>query len=267
MIDDLFIRAIRAHQLQGDLFHRDSHKAHEVFQTSTISALMGGLYDGEVTYAQLAQHGDFGLGTFDGLDGEMVALDGKFYQIKSDGKVYPVDGSMKAPFAVVMFFDPTVRFSLDDEVDFKEFQHAMDGAVPSKNLFYAVKCKGDFKLMKVRIVKRQTKPYSSAAEVVIKTQRVFEYRDVRGTMVGFRFPDYTMGINVSGYHLHFLNKSFSAGGHVYDFKMSRAEIEIDPASNLHIAVPESSEFLTADLSKDQTEVIRKVEKDKDSPQT
>jgi len=266
MIDELFTRAFKAHQLQGDIFHRDSDRAHEVFQISTISALMGGLYDGEVTYAQLAQHGDFGLGTFNALDGEMVAFDGKFYQIKSDGKVYPVDASMKAPFAVVMFFEPTVKFSLDDEVDFKAFQHAMDGAVPSKNIFYAVKCEGDFKLIKVRIVPRQNKLYTSAVEVV-KTQRVFEYRDVRGTIVGFRFPDYTQGINVSGYHLHFLNQSLSAGGHVFDFKMSGAQIEIDVASNLHMAVPETGDFLTADLAKDQTEVIRKVEKDKDPPQT
>jgi len=67
MIDELFIRAFRAHQIKGDLFHSDSHKAHEVFQMSTISALSQGLYDGEITYAQLAQHGDFGLGTFNGI--------------------------------------------------------------------------------------------------------------------------------------------------------------------------------------------------------
>ncbi|MDA2918117.1 acetolactate decarboxylase [Desulfobacterota bacterium AH_259_B03_O07] len=263
MIDELFIRAFKAHQQQGGVFHRDSDRAHEVFQMSTISALSQGLYDGEITYAQLAQHGDFGLGTFNGLDGEMVAFDGKFYQIKSDGKVYPVDGSLKAPFAVVMFFDPTVKFSSDDETDFKAFQHAIDGAVPSKNLFYAVKCEGDFKLIKVRTVPRQKKPYPPEVEVA-KTQVVSVCRNVRGTMVGFRFPDYTKGINVSGYHLHFLNQSFSAGGHVFDFVVSEVRIEIDVVSNLHMAVPESGEFLTADLSKDQTEAIRKVEKNKDS---
>ena len=57
-------------------------------QTSTIDALLDGVYDGELTYAELSRYGDFGIGTFEGLDGEMIAFDGAIWQVKSDGKAY-----------------------------------------------------------------------------------------------------------------------------------------------------------------------------------
>lgn len=36
-----------------------------------LSALLQGDYDGEITYGELKKYGDFGLGTFNSLDGEM----------------------------------------------------------------------------------------------------------------------------------------------------------------------------------------------------
>jgi acetolactate decarboxylase len=78
--------------------------SHQIFQFSTLQALMGGVYDGDLTYTELARHGDFGIGTFNALDGEMIGLDGKFFQIRSDGRVSPVAGDMRTPFAEVTFF-------------------------------------------------------------------------------------------------------------------------------------------------------------------
>ena len=57
----------------------------EVYQTSTMGALLDGVYDGDVTIAELLTHGDFGLGTFNHLDGEMVVLDGVCHHLRSDG--------------------------------------------------------------------------------------------------------------------------------------------------------------------------------------
>ena len=39
-----------------------------------------------------------------GLDGEMVALEGQFYQVLHDGSVHPVHNQQKAPFAAVVPF-------------------------------------------------------------------------------------------------------------------------------------------------------------------
>lgn len=257
-IDDKFIDAFRAHQRMGDLFHPIGREDHGVFQSSTIGALMEGVYDGEITYAELARQGDFGLGTFNALDGEMIAFDGRFFQMKSDGKAYPVDPSTKTPFAVVMFFDPTVKVLWEELTDWQQFQRAVDKAVPSKNIFYAVKVRAVFDYVRVRTVPRQRKPYPPLVDVA-RNQPEFTHEGIKGTLVGFRFPDYTQGVNVAGYHVHFLDDALAAGGHVLDFRMRDARIDIDVTSQFHMEVPECGDFLNADLDKDQSEAIHQAE--------
>lgn len=77
-----------------------------LYQTSTIDALLAGTYDGDMSLNQLRRQGDFGIGTYDNLDGEMVLLDGPFYQVKADGKVYAPDLRGETPFAAVCPFRP-----------------------------------------------------------------------------------------------------------------------------------------------------------------
>src|ERR1700739_3960057 len=77
-----------------------------VFQTSTVDALMEGASTGDMTMSELKTHGDFGLGPFDGLDGEMIELDGKVFQVRADGHAHPVADSARTPFATVSFFKP-----------------------------------------------------------------------------------------------------------------------------------------------------------------
>jgi len=88
-----------------------------LFQTSTINALLNGVYDGDISFQELKQYGGFGLGTVNALDGEMIGLEGKFYQIKADGIAYPVDDSMKTPFAVVTFFEPDKSALLGESIN------------------------------------------------------------------------------------------------------------------------------------------------------
>ena len=85
----------------------------EVYQTSTMGALLQGVYDGEVTIRELLHHGDFGVGTFNRLDGEMVVLDGVCYQLRSDGSATIADPEQKTPFAAVTWFhaDHTLEVS------------------------------------------------------------------------------------------------------------------------------------------------------------
>lgn len=258
MLDDTFIKAFIAHRRQGDLFHTGAHDAHAVFQTSTISALLERVYDGNTTVGELAGHGDFGLGTFNALDGEMTVVDGVFYQCKSDGRAYVAEPAAQTPFAVVMRFDPTVEISVDDSMDFKAFAHALDAAVPSRNIFYAVKAGGMFNHVKVRAVPRQKTPYPAMLDVV-REQAVFDHRDIAGNVVGFRFPDYTVGLNAPGYHLHFISADRSVGGHVLEFSTRQVDVEIDVTSDFHMELPDAGAFLDADLTKDNAASIEKVE--------
>lgn len=209
-----------------------------LFQTSTMNAIFKGVYDGEITYKELRQHGDFGIGTFNGLDGELFALEGKFYRIKADGMAYPVDDSMKTPFAVVTFFEPDKSVLLDETFDYKQLQQYLDNLLPTKDIFYAIKIEGTFKYIKARNIPRQNKPYPQFSEVV-KSQLIFEFHNVEGTMVGFWCPAYLEEINVPGYHLHFITKDKKTGGHLLECQVQNVKIEIDYTPEFHMALSES----------------------------
>jgi acetolactate decarboxylase len=236
------------------------HKNKDVlYQTSTINALLEGVYDGDITFQELKEHGNFGLGTVNHLDGEMLALDGIFYQIKSDGIAYPVDATMKTPFAVVTFFEPDQALSIDTPLDDKELAGYLDSLLPTKNIFYAIKLEGTFSYIKARSVPRQFKPYPPLVEVV-KEQKIFEFHNARGTILGFRLPEYMKGINVPGYHLHFITENRKAGGHVLECNIEDVHVEIDYTNNLFMILPETDDFYNLNLTKDKQKQLDKIEK-------
>ena len=229
-----------------------------LYQISTIDALLGASYDGDKDIETLKTHGDFGLGTFNGLDGEMLILDGKVYQIKSDGKVYEVSSETKTPFACVTFFDAKETYVLESGTDYAKF--AKDSPLYfSKNFFYAVKIEGTFKLIKARSVPVQKKPYPVLTEVV-KTQPVFEFRDVKGTLAGFFTPSFFKGINVPGLHMHFISDDRKSGGHVLDFELKEGFLKTDKTTNIFLSLPDNPEFSAMDLGSDREKDLNKVEK-------
>ncbi|RZN15150.1 MAG: acetolactate decarboxylase [Methanosarcinales archaeon] len=231
-----------------------------LFQTSTINALLNGVYDGDITFQELKQHGGFGLGTVDALDGELIGLDGKFYQVKADGIAYLVNDSMETPFAAVTFFEPDKSALLDEPINnHEQLNGYLDNLLPTKNIFYAIKIEGDFEYVKTRRVPKQNKPYPPLVEVV-KNQSTFEFHDVEGTMVGFRCPDYVEGVNVPGYHLHFITKDKKAGGHLLECRMQNVTIEIDYTSDFYMVLPQSDEFYKVDLTEGKEKELVKVER-------
>lgn len=232
-----------------------------IFQTSTLDALMEGVYDGNFTYGDLKKHGDFGLGTLNDLDGEMIGLDGMFYQVKSDGKVSVVPDDAKTPFAAVTFFEPDRSLTLAKTLDCNELERYIETLFPSKNIFYAVKIEGSFDHVKTRSVPRQKKPFPPLTEVV-KHQSYFEFNDIKGTMGGFWFPAYMKDINAAGFHFHFITDDRQAGGHVLDCTASKVKIEIDYSRDLDLSLPETSGFYNADLTESSGSNISSVEKEK-----
>ena len=211
-----------------------------------LSVLSEGVYDGDVTFEDLKKHGDFGIGTLNGLDGEMVAVAGEFYQIRADGKAYPVEDSMETPFAVVTFFESDKAVSLDKALDYEQLKQYLDSMLPTKNIFYAIKVEGVFKYIKARSVPAQSKPYPSLDEA-LKEQTIFEFHDVTGTLVGFWCPAYVEGINVPGYHFHFITSDRQNGGHLLDCETENVKIEIDYTSDFFMMSLESDEFYELNL--------------------
>ncbi len=228
-------------------------------QVSTIDAILEGIYDGVISYGDLKTYGNFGIGTFEGLDGEMVAFRNDFYQIKADGVAYEVSDSMTTPFAQMVFFDVDETIKLSDGINMENLGDYIDIHLPTENIFYAIKIEGTFDYVKTRSVPGQTKPYPPLIEVTAN-QPIFEFNDIEGTIVGFRCPPYMEGLGVPGYHLHFLTDDRDAGGHVLEIDVNQATATLDHTSELFVILPgEGSDFYDIDLSEDKSEELEKAE--------
>ncbi len=232
---------------------------HTLTQTSTIDALLAGSYDGTMTCRELLTKGDFGLGTFDHLDGEMLVLDGKVFQTKSDGKVYQPSLDLTTPFAAVCRFSPQNSFVLPVKTDMETIKKFLDEKVPDKNSFAAIKIKGTFRKMHTRAVPAQKKPYPLLADIAAH-QPEFHMRNITGTIVGLRSPPFVTGIGVPGYHLHFISDDQQQGGHILGFELTEGTAFTDVCNKFHLLLPEGqSDFHQLDLSKDRSQELMQVE--------
>ena len=258
-IDTALVGALHVDYLESRDLAVEETLHHSLFQTSTIDALLDGNYDGDVSFAELQARGDFGLGTFDALDGEMIALDGDFYQIRADGAAYPVDVRTKTPFAVVTIFEPALSETLDSAMDFSTLCARVDRLYDDAGTCCAVRVDGDFEHVRTRSVPRQRKPYPPLADVV-ENQPVFDLSDVRGTLVGFRFPDYTQGLNVAGYHFHFITADRGAGGHVLECLLSSGELRVDHEADLRVELPSGISLPMPDQTASKRETLDRIER-------
>ena len=228
-----------------------------IVQISSIDALLQGVYDGTTPLSKLSTYGDFGIGTFHALEGEMVLLDGKFYQVKADGKIYKPERSVLSPFATLTYFDPEIKYDVS-AMSYSGLKTAIDSLMVSPNLFYAIKLHGTFNRVKTRSVPMQQKPYRPLVEVTAN-QPEFETETVIGTLSGFYCPPFVTGINVPGYHLHFLSDDQTFGGHVLEFELSSGELFLDQVNNFKLILPEEGGFLETDLTNDLTGDLKDVE--------
>jgi len=210
-----------------------------IYQISTYDSLSKGGYAGIVPLQDLTEKGDFGIGTFEDINGEMVMLDGVVYQITVDGTVHIKKSSdLKrewTPYAIVTRFDADLEETLTGIEDFPALQSAMDAKLTHPEDFYAVRVDGTFEYIKTRSVPAQTRPYPVLSEV-IKHQTCFELRNVRGTLVGFRCPAYVGGVNLAGYHLHFLSSDRTAGGHVLELKLKEGTLKMDRSTEFYMKI-------------------------------
>jgi acetolactate decarboxylase len=234
-----------------------------ITQVATIDALLAGVYDGHMSLASLLQYGDFGIGTFEGLDGEMILLGGVFYKVGDDGKVYLPDLTEKTPFASVIYFEPDLKAAIEKPLTMQAFMELVDELFPKQNSFCAFLVRGDFARMRTRSVPKQQKPYPPLVEVT-KNQPVFDFEDISGVLVGFRSPDFVKGVNVPGYHIHFLADDLSGGGHVLSFELSNGVLEADTVNRwLNLFLPEQSQaFDFSDLATDRSKELKAVEQER-----
>jgi acetolactate decarboxylase len=260
MLDERWIRSLHVESMRRADLHRE-REPHVLFQASTIGALLDGAFEGDLSFAELAERGDLGLGTLNHLDGEMIAVDGEFFRADVDGRIEPVAPEERTPFAVVTRFEPTVDERLPVEARaHEELLARLDELVPAGASSCAVRLDGRFGLVRARSVPRQDPPYRPLTEVVAD-QHVFELADVEGTMLGFRFPAYVEGIEVAGWHLHFIDADRRRGGHVLDSRTEALRLRIDPSDDLHVELPPRVDLADPGVAAETHAQIQAVERD------
>jgi acetolactate decarboxylase len=238
----------------GDYLKSDGHR---MYQISTSNALVEGVYSGAIASQYLLLHGDFGLGTFENLDGEMVIADGAIYQAHSDGTVLRRDDEFQIPFAVITRFQEEEQFETGPIASLHDLEKACDLHRESANLFYAFRVDGVFERVRARAVSavRTGMRLVDAA----RTQGEFEFSNVKGTLVCFWSPSYSIAFNVPAYHFHFISEDRSKGGHVLDLSAAKLRVGVQMLCEYDIRLPDQGTFLTADLSRDPTSDLATTE--------
>ena len=232
-----------------------------LYQVATIDSLTDGVLDGDYSFEELSKHGNFGLGTFNHLDGEMVAVDGNFYQITANGRLNKVKPAELTPFAEVTFFKPQQHFNLQNIDNLNDLTATLDSHINNKNVPFAIRIEGVFSNLKLRSIPRQYKPYPKL-ETAATSQHIYNLTNTKGTIIGFYFPKYFSTIAVSGFHLHFVTSDHTTGGHILDLKLLKGSVYLQALHQVKIMMPYTKDFKDAHLGNPtNAESINRVEKD------
>ncbi len=179
-----------------------------IYQVSLLQGLTLGDYNGSVSVKELKQKGDTGIGTFEGVNGELIMVDGTVYRAKSDGSIETAPDDETIPFANVTFFDTDEKQDISGVSSIADLKKLLDEKVEKlgRNQFYMVRVDGTFKKMHARSELKQEKPYKPLAEALKTDQREFSWDNIEGTVVALYCPQYMKDLNAAGWHLHFVSK-------------------------------------------------------------
>jgi acetolactate decarboxylase len=216
-----------------------------LFQVSTLDALLQGIYNGSLTVAQLKRHGDFGLGTFEGLDGEMIVVNGHVYHMRAAGILSEAGDDEVVPFAAVTQFRPEVQFTVNN-LSMADLSTALDTFLPSKNYFYAIRIHGNFTSMMTRAIPIQYVPYPPLSQL-LPIQSIFSNTNVVGTAVDIRSPAFAAGINQVAHHYHFVSDDLKTGGHSLSFTTGTVSVAIQTLRRYDLWLPNDEPFQKATL--------------------
>ena len=240
-----------------------------IAQVALLQSLAQGYFGGTVTVRDLRELGDIGIGTFEGLNGEMIVLDGTVYQALGDGRVVVADNSVIIPYATVTFFDDDIAVKLENIADKASFEAALNKKVAEYggNSFYMVKMRAKFSSILFRSEYGSEKPYPTLAEALKDKQTEFVAKDISGTLVGLYCPNYMGGLNTPGWHFHFISDDRKQGGHILELSLKEGTIHFDKTDKFNMVLHDDKNFHKMNLAKDMSEDIRIAEQDTQSDMT
>ncbi|RRB06685.1 acetolactate decarboxylase [Larkinella rosea] len=220
----------------------DNSPSDFLYQYSIINALLAGVFDGNLTFGEVKKHGDFGVGTFNRVDGELVINQGKMYRIRSNGTVSEVSDRDSTSLAFVKFFKADSSFTIQTAgMTLDQVQKKIAAALPV-NEIYAIRLKGQFSKMTTRAPAPAQKPYPTLNDHLARTQVIFNLTNTTGVAVGFLIPTYMEKVNVPGFHFHYLSDDLKSGGHVYDFTVTQITVEIDRTKGYYVELNTNADF-------------------------
>ena len=234
----------------------------KMYQVSTLQALALGYSKAVITVEELLREGDTGLGTFEDVNGEMIVMDGQCYRADQEGTVSKVAPETGVPFAAVATLCGEQQFPVPNLADIEAIRTELTRKIEERfglNSMHVVRIDGLFEKVDARSEAPYRSHHISLKEVLGQTQKAFLFEEIRGSLVGVYFPDYMDGINMPGWHLHFLSEDRSKGGHVFDVSIREGEARVDKICSIFIQLPESAAFDTYSLKQDLQDEIKSVE--------
>ncbi|NOQ29506.1 MAG: acetolactate decarboxylase [Helicobacteraceae bacterium] len=235
-----------------------NNSAAMVYQVGTLNSLLAGVYEGNISINEVSNFGNFGLGTVNAVNGEMVALDNNFYRIDANGNAHSAK-NMNTPFAVVTNFKTSKNYPLGEYDTMDSIHKYIETKFNSKNLIYAVSISGDFSSVRLRSECAQPEGHKPLIETIAKVENKYKFNNVKGTIVGFWFPKYMKNINVTGFHFHFLNDKNTKGGHMLGMKLKRGVLKIMPIYDFRMHLIDTERFRKTNLNLDFKDAAKKVE--------
>jgi len=229
------------------------------YQAGTVTAFLSGVYNGDVPFKTLSHYGDFGLGTFNGVDGELIAVDGVFYRVDAKGIASIVSPELCTPFAVLNQFQKVEPLILEGNFDLKTLSDALDKHLTTTNIFYMMRIDCELEWIKLRSESCQPRPYRPLTETLPLLQTLFELNQTRGTLVVSRCPDYSASVTIPGFHYHYINDERTTGGHVFDFKLRRATVMINPLRQFNMILFNNKEFDQCQLDMKLLSGLKEIE--------
>ena len=230
-------------------------------QVSLLQGLTLWDYYGSKTIKELKWLGNIGLGTFDGLNGELIMLDWVVYRANDKLEIEVPSDDELIPFANVTFFDNDEQYELNNISNIDDLKAQLDSRVDKlgNNRFYMVAISGVFNTMHIRSERKQSEPYKTLVEVLRVDQTEKELSDVEGTVVALYTPEYMSDLNAAGWHLHFITKDRKTGGHVLGLDIDKATATWDYTNNFKLHLPDGDFYKSLDFSVNQDDDIKEVE--------
>ena len=232
-------------------------------QVALLQSLAQGYFGGTVTVRDMRSLGDVGIGTFEGLNGEMIMLDGAVYQALGDGRVVVADDKVAVPYATVTYFDNDLSFEMKDVKDKVAFEKILNDEVKKcgENSFYMIKLHTEFSSVLFRSEYGSQKPYPTLVEALKGKQTEFTAKNIKGTLVGLYCPNYMGGLNTPGWHFHFISDDRKQGGHILELSLKKGTVELDKTDKFTMILHNDPQFHKLNLAKDMSKDINSAEHD------